>query len=457
MIGGPAWMLIVGALFGSVNAISFGFYSQPAALVVLGALLTTMACWTSQLACDLPPDPRPRFVPMLWATLVAMAWYSLTDNELLVYADKPFEWGRWGQLGTVVLLLTYLPVLGSGRVEGQGTRALRFALLAVMLAVTACDVIHTSPHPRIDAWTTQQAGAKALLDGKNPYVEVAVPDTGPAARFIAPYIYPPTQLYITAPVFALTGDVRFAMLLAILASGYLLRFVVRRSAYSFSSIVEDAPALLLWTMPKLMFLIEQSWVDPVQLMLICLAAASVTTGNRTMIAVAFGVVLTAKQTMFWTVGIAGVLLGFNLRQWILVGAIGAAAVLPFAIADFPRLKYCLLGLVSALPDRPNAMTLNTWGLQTFGWMLPSAFAFPMAAAVAAVSAWRLPRTPWHWALATVATYAVFFVFNKWAFANYYFLLSGLASLAAALAAHLPLQELEETQSRNARRIPSTSG
>jgi hypothetical protein len=37
--------------------------------------------------------------------------------------------------------------------------------------------------------------------------------------------------------------------------------------------------------------------------------------------------------------------------------------------------------------------------------------------------------------ALVLTYFVFFFFNRWAFANYYFLLTGLAALAGAAALH----------------------
>ncbi len=432
---GTAWMLMVGLLFGNSIVYSRGAYSEPAIVMVLMAVLTLMARWSTQLARAEKPDLGSMLAPLAWVGFFGMAWFSFSDREVIIYPVKQFEQGRMGQMALLALLLTYVPFLTGRWVEPRWARLGRFLLVGLAVAVAARDVLKSSPTPFIDVWTVQQGGADALLHGHNPYVAVAVQDTGSGKTDPVPYVYPPLQILLTLPAYWLGHDVRYTMVFALLLTGVLLRAIVRRSGWRFPSIVEDGPALLIWTMPKLMFIIEQSWVDPVQVMLISAAAVTVLSKRPVLIAIAFGVVLTSKQTMFWTVGLAGVLLRFTWRQWLIVGAVGAASVLPFAIADFPRLKFSLLDFVSSLPDRPDALTFNVWGVHHLGWLLPTKFGFVFAAVVAGVSAWRLPRTLHHWALGSVATFAIFFAFNKWAFANYYFLLGALSALAAACATH----------------------
>lgn len=432
---GSAWMLFAGFAFGWVVVYSRGAYSEPALVFVLMAFFALMIRWSTQLRREEQAEGSTALAPLIWLTAFAFAFFSWNDIEAIIYPMAPFKTGRLGQALLLIGLLTYLPFLTGRWNEHRFLRLGRFIALAGALAVAGQGVITSSPTPYIDVWTVQQGGADALAHGHNPYTAVAVRDTGPREGVDVPYVYPPTQVLLTLPAYVLGKDVRYTMLAALLLTGFALRFIVRRSGRALPAIVEDGPALVLWTMPKMLFILEQAWVDPVQLMLLCAAAASVLTKRPILIAVAFGVVLTAKQTMFWAVGLGGVFLRFTKKQWLIVAAVGGLVVLPFAIADFVRLKHSLFDFVNALPDRPDALTFNNWVFRKYAVMVPTSLAFPFAGLVAIVSALKMPRTLQHWALATAATYTVFFVFNKWAFANYYFTLGGLAALAAACATH----------------------
>jgi hypothetical protein len=55
--------------------------------------------------------------------------------------------------------------------------------------------------------------------------------------------------------------------------------------------------------------------------------------------------------------------------------------------------------------------------------------FVVAAVVAALTLWRLPRTPAGFAYAVAATSLAFFAFNKQAFCNYYFFVAGAFAVA----------------------------
>jgi hypothetical protein len=170
-------------------------------------------------------------------------------------------------------------------------------------------------------------------------------------------------------------------------------------------------------------------------MLITLTVAAYVAKRPRLSAVLLGVVLSAKQTMFWAVGLTGVLLGFDRKQWATTALVGGALVFPFVWLDFRALKHANFDFLTSLPSRPDALTFTNWYDRRFGTPLPGGLGFVLAAAVALSAMWRMRGSPARLGLALVMTYTVFFSFNKWAFANYYFLMASLAALAAAAACH----------------------
>jgi hypothetical protein len=138
--------------------------------------------------------------------------------------------------------------------------------------------------------------------------------------------------------------------------------------------------------------------------------------------------------MFWLLPLVGLGLRLSLRQWIIAAVSGAVTVLPFAAWNLGALKHANFDFLSALPARPDALTLTNWAHRKFGWQPSGNVAFLLAAGVATLCLWRLRGRAERVGLTLLATYAVFFIFNRWAFANYYYLLTGLSALAAATAA-----------------------
>jgi hypothetical protein len=139
--------------------------------------------------------------------------------------------------------------------------------------------------------------------------------------------------------------------------------------------------------------------------------------------------------MFWAVGLSGVLLGFDRRQWATTVAVGTALVLPFVWLDFRALKQANFDLLNNLPSRPDALTFNNWYARYLGKEMPQSVGFGLASLTAVFAMLRMRGSIARLGLAVAATYAFFFCFNKWAFANYYFLISSLTAAAAATACH----------------------
>jgi hypothetical protein len=444
--GRPAPGFLLGLLASFFFSVSIGFsngaYSEPALLYVTLGFAVLMLGFVLQLLRR-PLSQRAS----LWLTsglvllgLLAMCLLGWTDPNLLLMPQTDWATGRQMLLTNLLLTLSYLPFTLLGRPEPGWLRHGRFGLFALLLLVAGFDTVHSSPRPWIDVWEVQQEGAKALVQGLNPYEVVNVQDTGGRATLDVPYVYAPLQLFATVPAWVLGGDVRYAMITALLLTGFALRFIAQRGGRGMPALLEDAPALFLWLSPKLFFIVQQSWVDPVQLMWITLATTAHVLRRPLLQAVLFGLAFGSKQTMFWLVPLAGVLLRFSKRQWVISLAVAAATVLPFALLNFGALHHATFGLLSSLPPRPDALTFTNGLSYLLGFDIPYVVAFPAAAAVVALALSRLRGSLVGFAVALAATYATFFVFNKWAFANYYFLLSGLCCLWAATTCHARLPE-----------------
>jgi hypothetical protein len=431
-------LLLSSALAGQAITFANGAYSEPAVACVVAGLLVVTYSFFSSLRGKRNVPGGPHVLSLVWIALFAMLWTAISDPNIVIYAHRPWQLGRQAQWVAMGLLVSYLPWFAAGTVEPKIVSYCRFAAFAVLVVVVGIDTIHCSPLPRIDVWHLQMQGASLLLQGKNPFTYVAVHDTGPGTLGDAePYVYPPTQVLATIPGWFL-GDVRYTMLGAILVTGFVMRWMSERR--QIPSLAKDAPSLFLFLTPKLFFVLEQSWVDPDQIMFISLALAAALSRRTMLTAVLFGIASTSKQTMFWLFPLAGFCLSFRLRSWILMGISAALPVVPFLLWDFKGMKYANFDCLNDLPFRTDALTINMWAYNNLHVTVPGAVGFLLAAAMVGLACWKL-RGPVALASAIATTYYFFFAFNRWAFANYYFAISGLSALAAAAAGSVAVKSM----------------
>lgn len=401
-------------------------------LVVAGLLLLGLMLVKQWRMMPVAGRDVTSLLGLMWMALFVMAWAVRHDDSPLASAHIPWTTGRIAQSSMLVLLVSYLPALFMpGLKEKPQWRHVRFALLAVCVLVGGWIVVHVSPQPAIDVWHLQQDGARLLSIGENPYPVVAVEDTGSKPAGAVPYAYPPLQLYATLPAFLLGGDVRYTMVLAVVVAGCAIRGIALR-ARRMPALAQDAPALALWLSPKLFLILEQAWVDVVGLALVCCAVWAYRGGRRTAAAILFGLAFAAKQPMVWLIPLLALLPGSTRRRWMLALGTMAASVLPFILWDWQALYDANVRFLVQQPPRPEALTLLNWFYLQTGLLPPTAIGPFLAAAAAAVAVWRMPRSVTSFALAATVVLAVLFAFSKIAYANYYFLVAGLAALTAAV-------------------------
>ena len=425
--------LAAGVVFDVLLIPSRGHYRADSMALVFVALALVLT-----LAWDLfRANPRTvgadAAANKLQGALFLLAASGLFDTKLVVDPEGSLTFLRVLAAVNTALVATYY-------LEGRWPlpawfRDVRFAAFGAVLLGAGMETIRLVPHPAIDVWTVQTEGARALLHGANPFEVVAMHDTAPGVvRDDVPYVYPPFQVFVTIPALLL-GDVRYAMLAALLVAGFVIRAIARRSAPpDLPASLVDAPTLLVWLAPKLLYIVQQAWIDPVQLALIAITTLLLVQGRARAATIALGCVLAAKQTMFWIIPLAYLAFPFlRFSHFVAIGAIAAATYVPFAAWNFRAWFHANIAFVGTLPARDDALSFVNWAWRALHVRVPHVVGFPLALGAVVLVAVRSRRTLRAFGGGLVVTYFAFFLFNKWTFANYFFLLGGLSSIAAAMA------------------------
>jgi hypothetical protein len=351
------------------------------------------------------------------------------------------------RIGLVAALLLALFEL----TDVQPLHRTRLVALFAFWTMAALWVIAITPVPGNDVWWFQQIGSQALLNGTDPY-SVQMPNIfGPRSPYYAPETmvgdhltfglpYPPLSLLLTLPGYFLFGDVRYALLAAVVLAAALI------ATLRPGPLARGAALLFLFT-PRSFFILAQSWTEPILvLLLVVVVTLSLRRHLLALVPIALGSLLAVKQHLALVLPIA-VLLVPPPRTWkrlargagVAIG-LAAAITLPFLVWDPAGFWRSLVALQVQQPFRSDALSYLAWlrldnpanssVLGFFGIIPP---------AVLAVS--RAARTPAGFAGTVGVVYLFFFAFNKQAFANYYYFVIG--ALCCAVAATSPPGPIDE--------------
>ncbi len=327
---------------------------------------------------------------------------------------------------------------GAGFSRGSWLGPFRIPALLLVHFLLGVWMLRATPNPYIDVYFFQRDGANALLHGVDPYA-ITFPDIYGNLPFYGPGVsvngrltfgfpYPPLSLLMALPGHVLAADYRYSQLAAMTLSGALM-------AYSRPGPLAPLAATLFLFTPRIFFVLEQGWTEPLVLLLV---AAAVFTACRAPkhVPVFFGLFLAVKQYSFLAIP-ALVLLMPKPFQWSQYAralgksiALAVVITLPFFLWKTPAFMRSVITLQFHQPFRADALSYLTWFARgDQHW--PTWLAFLAAAVGAALAVWRGARTPSGFAAGVALTLVGFFAFNKQAFCNYYFLVIGACSLGLA--------------------------
>jgi len=282
-----AYLAAAAIALGHALQIKSGFYA-PAALFWL-----TVALACAALGAAGPRDTRDR------RTLITLIlWAGVTWQLSVVAQARPALYLEtrnlrafhvWAAVEAAVVLL--------GMAPSRWLRAAWFPALAVIHVGLGLWILHWSPSPQIDVVTVHNAALRAIVHGHNPYAITFANIYGPDSPFYAPgaesggrvlfgYPYPPLSLLMVVPGYLL-GDYRYAQLAAIVLAAAAM-------AYARPSQNARLGAALFLTTPRVFFVLEQGWTEPMCAMLFALTAFALIRRPR-WVPWASGVFIASKQ------------------------------------------------------------------------------------------------------------------------------------------------------------------
>lgn len=313
-----------------------------------------------------------------------------------------------------------------------------FALSLVAFICLAWWVLHFAPNPRIDVFEFQRRASDALLSRTNPYT-IRTPNIYGHSHFYGSGVVENGVVQFGFPYFPLSllavipghylGDVRFAQIAFLVATAVLF------------AILQPGPlgrgiSLLYLFSPRTLFLVEQSWSEP---LVVFLATLTVFAARHAPLATSplFGTLLAAKQTMVWMPFLVPLLVQGSLQRRFrflcLAISVAATITLPFLLWDSIEFWRSVVQWQFIQPFRRDSLSIPAWAFAHFGVTLPVGWAFFASMAFLTMALWKACRTPAGWAISATLVYIVFFAMNKQAFCNYYFMVIGFACLTAASA------------------------
>jgi hypothetical protein len=336
------------------------------------------------------------------------------------------------EIGVVAQALLCGMVLMS---EGRA-RQLAFTGLLLSTAFLGNWAIISCPKPRMDVYEFQTEAAATFARGHNPYgmtfPNVFAPDTslyGPGlvrdGRVQFGYPYFPETLLAVMPASLAQLDIRYTEVIAILLSAILI-VLISPGPPGYSA------AMLFLTTPRLCFVIEKSWTEPIVVLTLCATVASAIKWPR-LLPFALGLFLASKQyvpaaAVFFFVG------SRPLRESIVLLAkatiVALAVTLPVALWNIPAFWHSVVELQFRQPFRADAISYLSWMGEAF-WVKSAILLIPFAAFLATtlLVLWR--RRSVGFAAVCALCFLVFFSLNKQAFANYYFFVIGAMACAVA--------------------------
>jgi hypothetical protein len=428
-----AWAIGAHALLATALFVSDGHDHAFAVLLVLASV---GAVGVALVATVRAPS-------VTWRGTLPLTWAVALASTLLAFVRPPGDFaptdGRYMAMSflAVGLVASYAPSLRLGlSPAGWVARARVVGIFGVALGLGAW-MLHASPSPDIDVWPIHQQGADALLHGRSAYAPgvIAAMDTHSYARVIETYMYPPMNLVLTTVAFALTGDTRWAVLVAILTASLQLLFVARKACGP-RSVWPDLLAATLLFHPRGLFVLEHAWGDPLALPFLGGFVLACAARRYTLAAVLLGLLAATKQQLVLFLPILAFVPGVGVRGVLIAMLVLVGTYVPFAIVSAREMWHALVLHHLHNPFRSDSLSLTALVSRT-GLVLPSWVGIGATLATLLVVR-RLPRTLGAMLLTSALCFLVFYVLGRQAFCNYYYPVCAVILFAAATLEGAPV-------------------
>ena len=416
-------MLTVGLI------VSYGHYHPIA--IITGTLSSIAVIWGVHANHDLNTKEEVSTNRTLFLGLTGIILCSLM-NDPLIYERVSWWHSTYGffVFGILFILATYC---WPGKDMVGFLRTLRILILISCAVLARVCVPWLSPHPHIDVWTVQQEAVDVFMAGLSPYVhsfeQIYDPQTLKIWGYQSGFYYPPFVLFYILPFKLLFHDVRYAYIVAELISLWLFWKIINRNCKAVGMDTKELLLLLLALNPVSLFVIEQSWNEPL-LNVLLLGFIWFWQSERVLwAAVLLGSFIAAKQYALLALPLVVLLPEFQRFIPVILITTG--------LFYSPALLLGAKGMVEnflylwTVPPRADALSFSALFLRKTGMIVPDWFFGLTVFSGFGITLLTFRRSMHGYIAALCIIFIITFWMGKQAFCNYYYFLS-VVFLAAAM-------------------------
>lgn len=317
-----------------------------------------------------------------------------------------------------------------------------YPIVLIGFLAVGIETIRSNPDPKIDVFLVQQAGAKALAHGQNPYA-TTIPDIyGQRSPYYIPmvengrtlygYTYPAIVALVEIPSVLLTGDIRYTHLIALILASILI-------ALARSTWIGLSAGMLLLINPFSLRMVQYAWVDSMAILFFAATLFSTRHYPRA-VPYIFGLFLSSKQTMLPCIAFAPLLVG-SLWELKKLAAFATKALLvvcavyvPFYLWNPGAFLISLVTVQLHVPLRLDLISYSAYLVNKGAPVLPTWAPFLYLPVGIYVALRKAARTPAGFAAACALLLLPFFTLSKQGAPNYYYFVIGMLCCALGLAA-----------------------
>ncbi len=285
-------------------------------------------------------------------------------------------------------------------------------------------MIWSSPAPAIDVYDYLKNGALGFMHGQNPYsMQFNQLYKNVTADF---YSYLPGMIFLTLPFVAVFNDPRYSLVFAEIICALLIYKLTK------GKVNGRIGALLILNNPISLYMIEQSYTEPLILLLLLAFAYFLKELKNSLTVFTLGFLLATKQYAIFLVPIVCRLINSSRRclaKLMTAFLVAGIIILPFFFWNKEDFIHDAVMLQYNFPARYEGLSffsfLYRFGI-SYNFIWSTLIIVPL---LLLIYSRRVKNLSMFFFLSSFA-FSVFFFFNKWAFVNYYYLVSQLILAAA---------------------------
>ncbi len=370
---------------------------------------------------------------LAYTTFLIILFYFL-DNGIYLISKESIEKINILKFITLSIFLFYFIKISNKTKINNGFIAYiiknAFTGLLILTLVTRIAIISFSPSPLIDVFYVTNKAVDNLTNGINPYSAaytiIAMPDVYSNPGYL------PMVTLLNTPGKLLLGDVRYGYIIAQIFTAIIIYLLLRKK-YRDDKIMMELPILIFMFLPNSLFVLEQTWIEPLLLLVLFFFALIFIKQKFNYLAcIILGIFISLKQNNFPFLILALANFHINFKKILTILLAVFLPIMPFLIWNFNSFIYAIISYPLNYPIMLHSISLNSLYTIIYKKEMPFYISYGIISMLIIFLILRAKKNSLIDYLHSSIILMLFLFFLLMGYANYYYFISGSLVLLITL-------------------------